>query len=148
MRTEELHKTPGHLVRRVHQISLARFSQNMQGCDLTSVQYAALVAIGSQPGLDATRVAEAIAVDKATIGGVLERLVAKNFVVRRACPEDRRVKTLNLSKAGQGALKDAALCAMKAQADMLAPLNVAERKQFVGLLTKLIRLHSAEALKP
>ena len=50
---------PGHLIRRVHQVSTAYFAEEC-GPDLTAVQYAALVAIGAHPGIDATRLSQLI----------------------------------------------------------------------------------------
>ena len=45
---------PGHLIRRLHQISVSLFAARMAeaGLDLTSVQYAALVTVRENPGLD------------------------------------------------------------------------------------------------
>lgn len=68
---------PGHLIRRAQQVSIAIFAEECAGLDLTSVQYAALSAIGAHPGVDATRLSTLIAFDRSTIGDVLERLESK-----------------------------------------------------------------------
>ena len=52
---------PGHLIRRLQQIALALFLDQAKSFDFTPVQYAALVAIGNQPGLDQTALCNAIA---------------------------------------------------------------------------------------
>ena len=69
----------GHLIRRLHQQSTQVFAQRTQaaGFDLTPVQYAALEAIYEYPGSDQKFVAEQIGYDRATIGGVIERLEKK-----------------------------------------------------------------------
>ena len=54
---ESFSRLPGHLVRRVHQVATAYFAEEC-GADLTAVQYAALVAIGAHPGIDATRLSD------------------------------------------------------------------------------------------
>ena len=59
---ESFSTLPGHLIRRVHQVSTAYFAEECGG-DLTAVQYAALVAIGAHPGIDATRLSEIIYFD-------------------------------------------------------------------------------------
>ena len=83
---------PGHLIRRMQQASLAIFDTEMAraGCDLTSVQYAALVAIAAQPGLDQATLASVIAFDRVTTGGVIDRLEAKGDVRREMPSDDRR----------------------------------------------------------
>ena len=72
-----LYAMPGHLIRRVQQISSALFAEECGNFDLTSVQYAALVAIRANPQVDATRLSALIAFDRSTLGDVLERLEAR-----------------------------------------------------------------------
>ncbi|HRO03218.1 MAG TPA: MarR family transcriptional regulator [Terricaulis sp.] len=50
--------------------------------NLTSIQFAALVAINDSPGLDATRLAALIDYDRPTMTGVIDRLEAKGLVMR------------------------------------------------------------------
>ena len=95
---------PGHLIRRVHQISTAYFTEECGG-DLTAVQYAALVTIGAHPGIDATRLSEIIYFVRSTIGDVLDRMEGKGWIVRASTPNDRRTKRLELSPAGLAALQ-------------------------------------------
>src|SRR6476659_7893724 len=88
---ESFSRLPGHLIRRVHQISTAYFTEECGG-DLTAVQYAALVTIGAHPGIDATRLSEIIYFDRSTIGDVLDRMEGKGWILRRPKPADRRIK--------------------------------------------------------
>lgn len=138
----ELQEMPGHLIRRAHQISGAVFAANLAGRDLTSVQYAALVAVDSTPGIDATRLSDLIAFDKATLGGVLDRLEAKGLVSRGPSQADRRMKTVTLTSAGKALLGEVEGQVLKAQADMLGPLTVADRKALIALLKKFITGHA------
>jgi DNA-binding MarR family transcriptional regulator len=145
MHLDLLYQMPGHLIRRAHQISGAIFSDSLAGLDLTSVQFAAMVAIGEHPGVDATRVAEMVAFDRGTLGGVIDRLEAKGLVKRRPSAADRRVKTLTLSPAGVALLQEVEAKVVRAQERMLEPLSKAEGRQLTTLLTKLVRLHTAPA---
>jgi hypothetical protein len=45
MLLEELHRQPGHLIRRAQQIAVAIFIEECAAFDLTPVQYASMVAI-------------------------------------------------------------------------------------------------------
>ena len=89
----------GHLIRRLHQQSTQIFVQRTQaaGFDLTPVQFAALDAIHAHPATDQARVAEMIAYDRATIGGVIERLEQKGWVRRVVREHDRRARELRQS---------------------------------------------------
>ena len=65
---------PGHLIRRLHQISFALFLDQAKAFAVTPVQYAALVAIDRHHGIDQTTLCSIIAFDRTTIGGVVGRL--------------------------------------------------------------------------
>ncbi len=93
----DFHLMPGHLIRRAHQISVAIFIEECAANNVTPVQYACLAQIARAPGVDATRLAAAVAFDRSTLGNVLERLETKGWVARKPSPEDRRVKLLHIT---------------------------------------------------
>lgn len=127
---------PGHLIRRVHQVATACFSEECGG-DLTAVQYAALVAIGSHPGIDATRLSQVICFDRSTIGDVLDRIESKGWIVRKSAPGDRRIKSLVLSPSGSAVLRQVEPAIRRVQERLLAPLSPGEAKTIVRLLSKM-----------
>ena len=88
----------GHLIRRLHQHSTQVFQAQTQaaGIDLTSVQFAALDAIAQQPAIDQATLAATIGFDRATIGGVIDRLEHKGLVQRVVSAQDRRARRLHL----------------------------------------------------
>jgi len=133
---ESFSRLPGHLIRRLHQVSTAYFAEECGG-ELTAVQYAALVAIGSHPGIDATRLSEIIYFDRSTIGDVLDRMEGKGWIRREYTPSDRRIKRLDLSSAGQEVLQHVEPGIRRVQDRLLAPLTVAEAKMLVRLLGKM-----------
>src|SRR5262245_33153008 len=85
---------PGHLARRFQQIAVAVFLTEVEqaGYDLTPVQFAALAAIRTNPGIDQVSLAGVIAYDRTTITGVVDRLVQKGLLVRHASSRDRRAR--------------------------------------------------------
>ena len=80
----ELFQMPGHWIRRLHQQSTHIFLRRTleAGYDITPVQFAALEAIHHHPGADQAQIAERIGYDRATIGGVIERMEKKTWVLR------------------------------------------------------------------
>src|SRR6478752_6134171 len=103
---DAVYTAPGYLFRRMQQIAVAIFVEECKAFDLTPVQYAALIAIHTHPGIDATRLSAVIAFDRSTLGNVIERLESKALVERKPAREDKRVKLLTLTKAGASTLRD------------------------------------------
>ena len=145
---DAVYTAPGYLFRRMQQIAVALFIEECKAFDLTPVQYAALVTISTHPGIDATRLSAVIAFDRSTLGNVIERLQAKEFIVRKPAAEDKRVKLLYLTKAGASVLSEIMPSVDKAQARMLQPLKPADRKTLLSLLTQLVDLNNEASRVP
>lgn len=137
----------GHLIRRLHQQSTQVFHERTQaaGLDLTSVQFAAVDAIARQPGIDQASLAGAISFDRATIGGVIERLESKGLVRREVNDQDRRARCLHLTAEGSQLLASSRPVVEALQADILAALSPAERRAFVALAQKALGLDPGRA---
>jgi MarR family transcriptional regulator, temperature-dependent positive regulator of motility len=131
---------PGHLARRFQQIAVAVFLSEVEGAgyDLTPVQYAALAAVGAQPGIDQITLAGLIAFDRTTIGGVVDRLVLKGLVKRQESSRDRRARELTLTGAGRRTLRSVTPAVEAAQRVMLRGLTSQEAKELVRLLRKAL----------
>ncbi|WP_172331152.1 MarR family winged helix-turn-helix transcriptional regulator [Mangrovicoccus sp. HB161399] len=129
---------PGHLIRRLHQISTQVFTQRVQeaGHDLTPVQFAALDALAGHPGIDQAGLAEAVAKDKATIGAVADRLAQKGLVARVPNPRDRRAKALTLTEQGEAVLAAVLPVVLDLQREILPGLDEEEYHQFIALAAK------------
>ena len=145
---DAVYAKPGYLFRRMQQIAVAIFVEECKAYDLTPVQYAALVAIQTHPGIDATRLSAVIAFDRSTLGNVIERLEAKQYVERKPSREDRRIKLLYLTKAGAALLRDVMPSVDRAQARMLQPLKPPDRKALLALLTQLVDLNNEASRVP
>ncbi|BAM92920.1 putative transcriptional regulatory protein, MarR family [Bradyrhizobium oligotrophicum S58] len=145
---DAVYTKPGYLFRRMQQIAVSIFVEECREFDLTPVQYAALVAIQTHPGIDATRLSAVIAFDRSTLGSVIERLEAKGYVERAPSDEDKRVKLLHLTKAGAALLRNIMPSVDRAQARMLAPLKPADRKMLMTLLSQLVDLNNEVSRVP
>jgi DNA-binding MarR family transcriptional regulator len=132
----------GHLIRRLHQQSTLVFVSRTQaaGCDLTSVQFAALDAIAQQPGIDQSTLATTISFDRATIGGVVDRLEGKGLVERAVSAQDRRARQLRLTSEGKKLLAHIRPVVEAIQSEILAPLSRTERITFLTLARKALGL--------
>lgn len=130
----------GHLIRRLHQMSTRVFTDRMQseGHDLTPVQFAAMDAIAAEPGIDQAGIAAAIAYDRATIGGVIDRLEQKGLVERRISAHDRRARQVRLSKRGEDLYAETLPVILGLQDDILSGLTQEERATFLKLAAKAV----------
>src|SRR6201987_1107806 len=113
---DAVYTAPGYLFRRMQQIAVAIFIEECKEFGLTPVQYAALIAIRTHPGIDATRLSAVIAFDRSTLGNVIERLQAKGLIERKAAAQDKRIKLLYLTREGTALLRDIMPAVEKAQA--------------------------------
>ena len=131
---------PGHLARRFQQIAVAVFLAEVgeAGFDLTPVQYAALATIKANPGLDQVTLAGLIAFDRTTITGVVDRLVQKGLVERRASRRDRRARELEITDEGRRTLRRITPAVESAQQIMLRGLSDKEAEELMRLLQKAI----------
>jgi DNA-binding MarR family transcriptional regulator len=145
---DAVYTKPGYLFRRMQQIAVAIFVEECKAYDLTPVQYAALVAIRTHPGIDATRLSAVIAFDRSTLGSVIERLEAKQYIERMPGTGDKRVKLLHLTKSGAALLRDILPSVDQAQARMLQPLKLADRKTLLALMTQLVDLNNEASRVP
>jgi len=130
----------GHLIRRLHQQSTQVFVQRTQaaGFDLTPVQYAAIEAIYENPGIDQARVAEMIGYDRATIGGVIERLEKKDWINREVSEQDRRARVLSLTTKGKKIRSALEPIVQDLQKDILQPLSDEDRACFINLARQVV----------
>jgi DNA-binding MarR family transcriptional regulator len=145
---DAVYTKPGYLFRRMQQIAVAIFVEECRAYDLTPVQFAALVAIQTHPGIDATRLSAVIAFDRSTLGNVIERLETKTYIERKTSREDGRVKLLYLTKSGAALLHDIVPAVDRAQARMLQPLKPADRNTLLALLTQLVDLNNEASRVP
>lgn len=132
---------PGHLIRRLHQISTQIFTQRVReaGFDLTPVQFAALDALRHMPGIDQAGLAQAIAKDRATVGAVADRLEQKGLVTRVVSRRDKRAREVTLTDEGRAVITTLTPVVAALQPEILSGLSKAEVQQFVALAAKATR---------
>ena len=139
---------PGHLIRRVHQISVSAFLDVCAELDLTPTQYAALAGVAGRPGIDQAALAGLIAIDRSTAGVVVARLVERKLMRREQSSKDKRFMSLTLTPGGIALYQAMAGRADAAHDIMLGPLTSAERKVFVRLMQKLVHLNNQISRAP
>ncbi len=146
----EISNMAGYLIRRLNQISMAVFSERMAeiDADITPVQYAALTTIRENPGVGQAELAGAIAYDKATIGGVVDRLAAKGLILRQQSETDGRARVLAITLDGDALLDRIKPVVRALQDDILTGLDQSEKRQMMTLLLKTTSAGNARSRAP
>lgn len=128
----------GFLVRRLHQIHVAMFMEELAEDRITPIQYGLLSILVDMPGLDQFSVAEELGIDRANVADVLKRLEARRLVVRLVDPDNKRRKLCLATRGGARFVEKYKSRMQRAQDRLLEPLSSSERRQFMDLLYKLI----------
>jgi len=141
----DLYDQPGHLIRRAQQIAVSMFLDAV-GRDVTPVQYAVLRMLQERPGIDQVTLAREVALDTSTTADLAARLEAKGWVERRLLP--RRQRSLVLTAEGQAVLARLIPGIQQLNDSILEPLSPEERRQFMALLRKFVRMNNAQSRAP
>lgn len=137
----DLTAMPGHCIRRLQQVAVALFMEEAADAGVTPVQYAVLQTLARQPGVDQRSLARAVSFDTSTIGGVVDRLEARELLTRSLSAEDKRVRLLHLTPAGESLLEEVTPSMQRTQERILEPLSAAERKEFMRMVQALVAHH-------
>lgn len=126
----------GHLLRRAHQRESAIFQDNM-GDAATPTQFAALAMLTERGPLSQNHLGRLIAMDPATIQGVVQRLGERKLVDRVPDPVDKRRFLVRLTRRGVEAYEAMEDRARAVTRETLSPLEPDEQAQFIALLKRL-----------
>ncbi|MFZ6750107.1 MarR family winged helix-turn-helix transcriptional regulator [Undibacterium sp. Ren11W] len=95
-------ETIGYLVKTLHLSMLKTIDVEMQVHGLTAMQWRPLWLISQGKGETAAVLAKEMNMDTGAVTRMLDRLQAKDLLVRKRCEQDRRVVHLELTEEGLG----------------------------------------------
>jgi DNA-binding MarR family transcriptional regulator len=130
-----LQEQVGFLLRKAHQRHVAIFTSRIG--DLTPPQFAALAKLGEVGETSQNQLGTLVAMDAATIKGVIDRLRARGLVEVIKDEGDKRRVTVSLTGDGRTALASLLPRARRITADTLAPLSAREAQQLIRLLGRI-----------
>jgi DNA-binding MarR family transcriptional regulator len=132
---------PGHVIRRLQQIAVLLFHEQMAGFDLTPTQYVTLQVVEHQPGVDQVTVSEATMIDRSMTARIVEELARRGLIDKRGAKTDRRANALYITKKALRLLNAVESCADRSQAMILSPLRPPERRAFMRMVKKVLLGH-------
>lgn len=125
----------GFVLRRATQRHLAIFFDQLP--DITPTQFAALAKLCELGEVSQNELGRRVAMDAATIKGVVDRLRARGFAESAKDPNDMRRLVVRPTVEGRRMFDDAAPVAARITAETLKPLTSTEADRLLVLLSKL-----------
>lgn len=125
----------GFILRKAHQRHVSIFGNRI--ADLTPPQFAALAKLRDVGETSQNQLGTMIAMDAATVKGVIDRLKARGLVELSRHEVDKRRLLVNLTPEGRAAIERLIPIAREITQETLAPLSAKEIATFMRLLAKL-----------
>src|SRR5262245_18782679 len=128
----------GYLLRRSHQRASAIFQVTIGDPNITPTQYSSMAKLNEYGELSQNLLGRLVGMDKATMQGVVRRLKERGLVDSRPDPGDARRTLLSLTTEGQRVTAKLLLNGPAVSRETMKPLNGAEQRQLVELLSKIV----------
>lgn len=125
----------GFILRKAHQRHVAIFAAHM--ADLTPPQFAALAKLRDVGETSQNQLGALIAMDAATVKGVIDRLAARGLVRLGKHEVDKRRLLVGLTEEGQRTVEELVPLARTITEETLAPLSAREAATLLQLLSKI-----------
>ncbi|MBS0451847.1 MAG: MarR family transcriptional regulator [Proteobacteria bacterium] len=124
---------------RVVNLTARPFEQRVgKPLQLSLNEWRVMAMVATQPGCNASQVAEYSGLDKMAVSRALAGLLRAKRLQRHEDPTDQRRNRLYLSAAGRAVYDVALARAQEREAELLADMTAAEREQLGAMLDKLI----------
>ena len=106
--------------------------------EISGPQYV-ILSLLAQGGVDsASQLCKDISYDGGAMTRMIDRLEAKGLIVRRRCPEDRRLNKLALTDAGRDALPKLRAVSVRILNHFLRGFSQADARQLEAYLTRML----------
>ncbi len=125
----------GFILRKAHQRHVSIFASHI--ADLTPPQFAALAKLADVGETSQNQLGQLIAMDAATVKGVIDRLKARGLVKLTRHEVDKRRLLVSLTPEGREAVARLVPAAERITAETVAPLTAKEAATLMKLLAKL-----------
>ena len=135
-----LERSPLHLLHRAGQCAADLFQTELGGDDLTPRQYAVLLTVAMNEGLNQTQLVERTGIDRSTLADVVRRMLKKGMLQRRRTRDDARAYAVKLTDEGARILKTHDPLARRVDERILSSLPAAQRDRFLNDLNSIVRV--------
>jgi MarR family transcriptional regulator, transcriptional regulator for hemolysin len=127
----------GYLIHDVSRLRRKAFDEIVKPLGVTRAQWWIIAHLARHDGMVQTQLAQMLDVGKASLGALLDRLEATEFIERRPEPTDRRAKRVFLTKNSHQLLEQLVAAESAFNATILANLTEKDRSELVRLLSSI-----------
>lgn len=126
------------LLGKAYQKAHADFKKRLQPYGLTNLQHLVLEALWYRQGMTAAQLSKFLILDKATLSGVLERMVSGRWIRNEPHPEDRRTQSIFTSTKADDLKEKLIAQRIETNDRILNHFSLEEKLLFKRLLTDVI----------
>jgi DNA-binding MarR family transcriptional regulator len=120
------------------------FAQAVAELGLSAMQARVILCIDQEAPCTMSAVAQELGCGPSNITGLIDKLEARGLVERRAHPDDRRIKSLAMTRKG-AALRRRLMDRLAQPAPWMQALSPDDQRQLVAILRRALELASADA---
>ena len=123
---------------KAYQKAHGRFKQRLKPYGLTNMQHLVLEALWHQDGFTASELGQNLVLDKATLSGVLDRMVEGGWIEKRPDPADLRSYRLHTTAQADGLKEQLIEARRQTNEELLAGFSQEERLLFKRFLMDFV----------
>ncbi|KQS03868.1 MarR family transcriptional regulator [Sphingomonas sp. Leaf357] len=127
----------GYHLRRASAVFAADFARALEGTGMRQVLFGILSVVAANPDINQGAVGRALGIQRANMVALINELVDRELIERRASKDDRRAFALCLSPAGQAMLDECLARIRVHEEEMLLGVGVADRARLIALLLRI-----------
>lgn len=133
-----LTSSPEYLIRRVHQLAVASFSQACADLALTPAQYTAMFMLRGHARAGQNELGRLVALDRSTMSLVVRSLRERGWVKVAADATDRRKTLLELTDKGRLIVAEAERRSTQAGEQLLSVFDKRQSDLFMSMLKQIV----------
>lgn len=133
----EIRNIVGFHIRLAHGAVYRHFTETFTDLDLTQKQVSVLWLVDDHPGIAQTDLAHRMRMDRATTMAIINRLEARDLLIRGKSETDGRKQTLNLTDVGQEMLRVAKQAILDHENWLKSRFSDKEVTKLIELLTRI-----------
>jgi DNA-binding MarR family transcriptional regulator len=125
------------LLAKAYQKAHGRFKAMLRPYDLTNLQHLVLEGLWYREGMTAADLGKLLVLDKATLSGILDRMIDAGWIRKKRDPDDRRLYRIFTTEKANHARQELIDLRIKANEELLDGFSDEERVLFKRLLREL-----------
>jgi len=134
MKRENVERNFGFLVHDIARLMRTNYDRRVKRLGLTRSQWWVITNLYRNDGLTQSELAEALDIERASLGRLLDRLEANGWVRREPCHRDRRAKRVRLTNEVGPVMREMRAIAAGLRSDAMSGLAPGEQEAFVDVL--------------